>query len=1128
MGRSVPASSPPAHGSRSGKVCVTNEEAVAKRLRPSAVNEPESASAQNTRQIGQRVGVSAIRILLVANLCTFAMLLVGLSLGYRPHGGSVVGQDIRLLLEPIVLGAFSLVVIAGTATALVKLWQQDKQVTSAATARVSRAGLFGRPIGLRSPIVIIPIVAAVLLLGGVASALFTGSDTISSNVFGTGCFDAQVSTVQSGEVANVAEGVQAVTITSVDPARSVVFVSLRSASDEPADSMVLAELASATELQFTRRTDDATPPAINVAWTVVEYGCGVTVQRGSNAGNGLGSMDVTISSAQTATSYVVTSAVTDRADAAHDGDDDHVATLVDATTLRLTAASGGALPANHSYGWQVVTFDDPADVSVQVEATTLSATNSETITLATAVDPSTTMVLASAASAGSGADIGERMVRVHLSSANTVEVTRLLSGDPIDVSVQVVDFGDGTVVQHGILNMNAATAAASVSVSPVDTTRASALSTVNVPGSVSGGATDMSASAQVGEGSATFTLADPATVSVERSASTAAASFGWQLVEWGGPAWWDAAYPFRQRIDVTTTSTAAPDGYTVPLTIDHLDLLNSGLSQNSGDDLRVLRWDGSAWTELDRVLDDGDSWGSASTTIWFRTTDAIDAASTDSYWLYFGNQSPAAPAADPEMVWLLHEDFESGTLGDFEDRTSGTSWYQAEPWSHRIPVAVQASQVDQDLLDFPVYVELTNSQLGTEAAADGADIRFTEDDGTTPIPHELESWDPGTGTIKAWIRMPVVSSSVNTTVYLYFGAADSPDRQSAVDVWRHSSGVWHLDRDPGGVAPQIDDVSIAQHDGLSTGGMAPADLVAGRTGQGADLDGVDDRFVVEPFDVAGKTITASGWVKLDSISGDQLIVGKAASASDRILTLGTSGSQAELELRTESTTHTVNGGTIVAGTWHHIAGTWNGTTLSLYVDGVSVATAAASGVLDADGTMPVTLGGLDSGERPLDGVLDEVRVETVTRHVEWLLASVRNQSNPATFLQAGAVETGTWFDQGSWSYRKPLAVNGNAVDATLSDQPVLVDVVDAELAGNIQADGDDLVFTAGDGTTRLDHELESVNATTGAVVAWVRLPTVDASADTSFFVYYGNSSAENQQDLGAVFGPDADLVVHGS
>ena len=496
--------------------------------------------------------------------------------------------------------------------------------------------------------------------------------------------------------------------------------------------------------------------------------------------------------------------------------------------------------------------------------------------------------------------------------------------------------------------------------------------------------------------------------------------------------------------------------------------------------------------------------------------------------MYFGNDTAGSPPADPENVWLLYEDFESGTLGDFEDRTAGSGWYQADPWTNRIPLSVQASQVDEALTDFVVSVQVTDAALGVGAAADGGDIRFTAADGVTPLDHEIESWDDSTGALTAWVRLPSISSSSDTDFHLLYGAADAPSQETPGDVWSNRFGIWHLDRDPGGPAPHIDDVTRSRADGLSTGAMTTTDLVAGRIGSAVDFDGADDRLEIEPFDVTGKTITVSGWLRLASVSGDQTVVAKANSATDRILTLGTTGAAARFELRLDGTTHTVTGGTLGSGAWHHLAATWNGATMTLYIDGIAVGTTSASGTIDRDLTMPVTIGGLTGGQRQLGGQVDEVRLEAVVRSAGWLLASVRNQSYPSAFLATGTGQSGSWFAQGTWSYRKPLAVDPALVTSDLTDQPVLIEFTDPELVGKLQADGDDVVFTAADGTTRLDHELEAVDAAGGAVTAWVRVPLVSSSAAAELFMYYGNSSATDQQDPEAVWGAEADLIFHGS
>jgi len=78
---------------------------------------------------------------------------------------------------------------------------------------------------------------------------------------------------------------------------------------------------------------------------------------------------------------------------------------------------------------------------------------------------------------------------------------------------------------------------------------------------------------------------------------------------------------------------------------------------------------------------------------------------------------------------------------------------------------------------------------------------------------------------------------------------------------------------------------------------------------------------------------------------------------------------------------------------------------------------------------------------------------------------------------------------------------------------VLISVTDANLktvangGGVGKSDGTDIVFTASDGVTKLDHEIESYNASTGLFISWVRIPALSPTAETVIYAYYGNASA---------------------
>ena len=135
---------------------------------------------------------------------------------------------------------------------------------------------------------------------------------------------------------------------------------------------------------------------------------------------------------------------------------------------------------------------------------------------------------------------------------------------------------------------------------------------------------------------------------------------------------------------------------------------------------------------------------------------------------------------------------------------------------------------------------------------------------------------------------------------------------------------------------------------------------------------------------------------------------------------------------------------------------------------------------------------------------------------------------PAT---GGASGGPAWYNY-SWTNRKAITVDHTKVSGNLTNFPMLFSVTDANLktvanGGSVgKADGTDILFTASDGVTKLDHELEGYSSATGQVTAWVRLPSLSSSADTVVYVYYGNAAAADQQNRTGVWDSNYKLVWH--
>jgi len=106
-----------------------------------------------------------------------------------------------------------------------------------------------------------------------------------------------------------------------------------------------------------------------------------------------------------------------------------------------------------------------------------------------------------------------------------------------------------------------------------------------------------------------------------------------------------------------------------------------------------------------------------------------------------------------------------------------------------------------------------------------------------------------------------------------------------------------------------------------------------------------------------------------------------------------------------------------------------------------------------------------------------------------------------------------------YAYSRSIAIDHTKVPNTdQSNFPLLISGTYSYLAtvahgGNVQnSNGYDVIFTSDSGcATKLDHEVETYNGSTGAVNYWVKVPTVSHTTDTSIYMCYGNSSIINDQ-----------------
>lgn len=374
------------------------------------------------------------------------------------------------------------------------------------------------------------LIGAVVVLPTSRAAFVDTTDNSTNSVAADGCFPS--ATVQSGTASNTANGTQTVTISSVDTSKAFLLFSTRHNSNRPVGSVLGGQIASSTTIEFVRVTNEGSPSAIDIQWYVVEYSCGVNVQRGTVTQSGT-TVNVAITPvAATDQAFVTYSKTVGSTDTTW-GSNEWV--LVDLTSTSNVQLRSNLAASNHTVYWQVVEFTDPSRISVQRGTTTIpTASTSTTVTLPTAVDTGASFALTSLRTDVDTTYVDEVLLRTRLLSSTSLQLTRGFGDNgPTEIGWQVIELGDRSTVQHGFTTMSGGDGSNTVSISSVDLARATVFSGSQNGSGQNGGYQDYFNDDLIGDGSATFGFSSSSQIAVQRNSTQDQGSFGWQVVEWG-------------------------------------------------------------------------------------------------------------------------------------------------------------------------------------------------------------------------------------------------------------------------------------------------------------------------------------------------------------------------------------------------------------------------------------------------------------------------------------------------------------------------------------------------------------------------------------------------------------------
>ena len=318
------------------------------------------------------------------------------------------------------------------------------------------------------------------------------------------------------------------------------------------------------------------------------------------------------------------------------------------------------------------------------------------------------------------------------------------------------------------------------------------------------------------------------------------------------------------------------------------------------------------------------------------------------------------------------------------------AWYDAD-WSYRKKITIHHDQVSATLTDFPIMINLSSdTDLALNAQDDGDDIFFILNGEVTKLSHEIETFNGGTGELVAWVKIPSLSSTTDTELYLYYGNISAANQENTTDVWSNKyAAVWHLNESSGNALDSTENgISGTIQPGVTQGNTGMIGKYYSFNGAGWVNFGSPTTL---PYGRSPKSISA--WAKTNTTAaGFRWAAAYGNPSTNQAFFFGLNGT-------------TLDGGGYggdltsnsfwTVGEWKQVNLTYTGTQARLYGNGVPLTSPINKGwdtIINK-----AYLGRQVNNSEYWDGDIDEVRISSVDRSAEWIATEYANQNPLSTF-----------------------------------------------------------------------------------------------------------------------------------
>ena len=282
------------------------------------------------------------------------------------------------------------------------------------------------------------------------------------------------------------------------------------------------------------------------------------------------------------------------------------------------------------------------------------------------------------------------------------------------------------------------------------------------------------------------------------------------------------------------------------------------------------------------------------------------------------------------------------------------------------------------------------------------------------IYHEIESFDSASGKIVAWVNVPLLSSSIDTVLYMYYGNPSCVNQENVEEVWdTNFKMVHHMNEFSGDIIDSTDN----NVNSISIGG-SPAYMQLGKIGNCIIFDsGSMDYFNMgNTVDMGTSDYSLECWAKTTQQNVRGGVISKRRwSGQDGLydgyrLWFDRVDDEYGLPTATINDVDTKTDGRVESdrayndGSWHYIAASFDrdsATGGKIFIDGVQSGDSVnlLSYTSSISNPRNLVIGADSQPTLYFDGSIDEIRISSVDRSEAWIKTSFNSMNDPSSFMK---------------------------------------------------------------------------------------------------------------------------------